>query len=119
MVLTLDTRALLLAFENGSKLPSTEHCNALATTSLVPALATITSTVEPFTLNTHPIDFNLLSPFVPYSVYKAAAIVTERILAGIDVTEGLTQLKILRSFLGIAGTRWLGCGELNPRLRGD
>jgi len=115
--LTIETRALLLAFENGSKLPPSESCNTLAMASLIHTLAAITSTVEPFTLGTRSIDFNLLSPFVPFSVYKAAAIITERILTGIGVTEGLRQLRILREFLKTVGTRWLAGGKLLSCLR--
>jgi hypothetical protein len=85
----------------------------MATTSLISVLSTITSTVEPFTLSTQSIDFNLLPPFVTFLVYKAAAIVTERLLIDIDSNEGLKKLRILRKFLRVVGERWLGCGELS------
>jgi len=115
-MLTLES-ALLLAFENGSKVPFnagvTENCNSIATTSLISVLATITSTVEPFTLGAQSIDFNFLPPFVTFLVYKAAAIVTQRLLMDSDSNEGLNQLRILRNFLRIVKERWLGCGELS------
>ncbi|KAK9234997.1 hypothetical protein V1525DRAFT_452332 [Lipomyces kononenkoae] len=105
--------ALLLAFENGSKVPLiagvTENCNSIATTSLISVLSIITSIVEPFTLGTHSIDFNLLPPFVTFLVYKAAAIVMERLLMDSDSNEGLKRLRLLRNFLMLAGERWLGC----------
>jgi hypothetical protein len=108
--------SLLLAFENGSKVPLiagiTDNCNSIATTSLISALSTITSTIEPFTQGTHPIDYNLLPPFVLFMVYKAAAVITERLWMDGDSNEGLRKLRVLRKFLGIVGKRWLGCGEL-------
>jgi hypothetical protein len=91
---------------------ATENCNSIATTSLISVLSTITSTVELFTLGTQSIDFNFLPPFVTFLVYKAAAIVTERLLMDSDWNEKMRKLKILRNFLRIVGERWLGCGEL-------
>jgi hypothetical protein len=91
----------------------TENCNSIATISLISILSTITSTVEPFTLGSQSIDFNVLPPFVTFLVYKAAAFVTERLLMNIDSNEGPKKLRILRNFLSIVGERWLGCGEWN------
>jgi hypothetical protein len=91
----------------------TENCNSIATTSLVSVLSTIISTVELFTLGTQSIDFNLLPPFVTFSVYKAAAIVTERLLKDNNSNEGLRKLRILRNSSRIVGERWLGCGVLS------
>jgi hypothetical protein len=112
--------ALLLAFENGSKIPFiagvTENCNYVATTCLTSVLSTINSSVEPFTLGTQSIDFNILPPFVTFLVYKAAALVTERLLVGSDSNEGLTILRNIRNFLRVVGERWLGCGELSQTL---
>jgi hypothetical protein len=109
--------ALLLAFENGTKVPltadATENCNFIATTSLISVLSTITSIVELFTLGTQSIDFNFLPPFVTFLVYKAAVIVTERLLMDSDWNEKMRKLKILRNFLRIVGERWLACGELS------
>ncbi|KAI0123778.1 hypothetical protein BJ170DRAFT_687030 [Xylariales sp. AK1849] len=105
--------ALLLAFENGTKVPftadATVNCNLMATTSLVSVLSTITSIVELFTLGTQSIDFNFLPPFVMFLVYKAAAIITERLSMDGDPNEKMRKLKILRNFLRIVGERWLGC----------
>jgi hypothetical protein len=95
----------------------TENCNSIATTSLISVLSTITSTVEPFTLGTQSIDFDLLPPFVTFLVYKAAAIVTESLLMDSKSNEGLKQLKILRNFLRIVGERWLGCSELSRTFK--
>lgn len=106
-----------MAFENGSKVPLiagiTETCNSLATTSLIFTLSSITKIIEPFALRTRSIDFNALSPFVIFLVYKAAAIVTERLLADSDSNEDVARLRLLRSFMVLVGERWLGCGELS------
>lgn len=91
----------------------TENCNYVATESLISVLSTITSTVEPYTMGTQSIDFNFLPPFVTFLVYKAGAIVTERLLMDIDSNEGLRKLRILRNFLRIVGERWLGGRELS------
>jgi len=121
--LSLCNTALLLAFQNGSKVPLipgvTENCNFIATTSLISVLSTITSTVEPFTLGSQSIDFNFLPPFVTVLVYKAAAIVTEGLLMDIDSNEGLNQLRILRNFLRTVGERWLGCERYLKLLNED
>ncbi|KAF4631364.1 hypothetical protein G7Y89_g6759 [Cudoniella acicularis] len=121
--LGLCNTALILAFENGSKVPLiagvTDNCNSIATTSLISILSTITSTVELFTLSTQSINFNFLPPFVTFLVYKAAAIVTERLLMDIDSNEGLKKLRILRNFLRIMGERWLGCERYLRLLNED
>jgi hypothetical protein len=83
----------------------TENCSSIATTPLISVLSTIVSTVESFTLGAQSIDFNFLPPFVTFLVYKTAAIVTERLLIGIDSNEGLKKLRILRNFLRIVGKR--------------
>jgi hypothetical protein len=88
-----------------------DQCKPIATASLLSLLSTICSTVEFFVLGTQPVDFNLLPPFVTFLVYKAAAIVTERLVPTPNENEGLKQLRILRNFLRIVGERWLGCGE--------
>lgn len=115
MLMLTSKSALLLAFENGTKVPlnidATGNCNILATASLIPVLSTITSIVELFTLGTQSIDFNLLPPFVTFLACKAAVIVTERLLMDNDFKEKMRQWKILKSFLRIVGERWLGCGE--------
>ncbi|EXJ82580.1 hypothetical protein A1O3_06393 [Capronia epimyces CBS 606.96] len=118
--LSLCNAALLLAFENGTRVPpiagSTENCNSMATESLASVLSTITSTVELFTLGTQSVEFNVLRvpPFVTFLVYKAAAIVTKRLLVDTSSSgsdEELGKLRLLRNFLKIMGARWLGCGK--------
>jgi hypothetical protein len=112
--------ALLLGFENGCKVPLvvgvTENCISLATTSLISTLSKVTSIVEPFITGTQSLDFNLLPPFVLFSVYKTAAVVTERLLMDNDSTEGMKRLRILRHFLQIVGKRWLSCGKLMKKF---
>ncbi len=75
-------------------------------------LATITTAVELFIIGAQSIDFNFYSPFVTFSVYKAAAIATERLLIDGDSNAGLKSLKILRNFLRVVGERWMCCGKL-------
>ncbi|KAK9252678.1 hypothetical protein V1507DRAFT_436037 [Lipomyces tetrasporus] len=115
--------ALLLAFEDGSKVPLiagvTENCKSVATTSLISIVSTITSTVEPFTLGMQSIDFNFLPPFVTFLVHKAAAIVTGWLLMDSDSNEGMRKLRILRNFLRIVGERWLGCERYLKLLNED
>ncbi|KAK5215859.1 hypothetical protein LTR96_011184 [Exophiala xenobiotica] len=113
--------ALLLTFENGTKVSfsanATENCNSLATTALICILSTITSTVELFTMGTRSIDFNYFPPLVTFLVYKAAMITTERLSMELDVNDGLARLRTLRKFLRIVAKRWLSCGKLNRKSR--
>ncbi len=80
-------------------------------------LSTMTSIIENFTVGTQSIDFNLLPPFVAFFVYKAAAIVTERLLKDAELDENMRKLKILRNFLRIVGTRWLSCSKLSTNAK--
>lgn len=92
----------------------------MATKALASVLASITAAVEAITLATGPsVDRTLLPPFVTFMAYKAAAVVTQRLLVSQvddddgdgDAKEGLRKLKILRRFLEITGRRWLSGGE--------
>lgn len=110
--------ALLLAFEHGSKIPpltsgATANCTSIADTSLISIINTVTSVVELFMLDMRPINFNLIPPFVAFLVFKAAAIVTQRLLLDNDSGEDLKRLRILRKFLEAMGRRWLSYGELS------
>ncbi|PVH74737.1 hypothetical protein DL98DRAFT_428900 [Cadophora sp. DSE1049] len=122
--LSLCNIALLLAFENGSKMAPTassiENVNYVATQALVSTLSAVASAVEPFTNGTQSVDFELLPPFIIFLVYKAAAIVTERLLMGSDSTEDeLKRLRALRKFLRVVGERWLGCKRYLDFLNED
>jgi hypothetical protein len=90
----------------------TENCKYIATTSLAALLSTLIDTIEPFALGMQSIDFNFLSPFVAFLVYKAALIVTRGLVVDSGSDEEMRKLKILRNFLKIVRERWLGCGEL-------
>ncbi|KAI3323421.1 hypothetical protein HD806DRAFT_85834 [Xylariaceae sp. AK1471] len=111
--LSLCQIALLLAFENDTKISSsadaTENWNSFTTTSLTRILSTITSTVELFTMETRAIDFNYFPPFVTFLVYKAAMVTTERLSRKIDANDELVRLRTLRKFLRIVAKRWLSC----------
>ena len=89
----------------------TEECRSMATKLLLPVLSTIISTIEPFILGIELINFQRLPPFITFMVYKAAAIITNRILLSNDYSNGLRDLKICRLFLSILGERWLSCSE--------
>lgn len=103
--------------ENGSKvLPldsASSTCNSIAIARLNSLIATISTAVQPFVMGTQTLDFNVFPPFVTFLVYKAAAIVTERLWMDIDHNEGLKKLRILRGFLKLVSTRWLACGEFS------
>jgi hypothetical protein len=83
----------------------------MAAESLAAVLSTITTTVEPYAMGLQPIDFNLLSPFVMFQVYKAALIVTRGLSADRISMEEVKRLKILRNVLKLAGNRWLSGSE--------
>ncbi|KAE8397464.1 hypothetical protein BDV37DRAFT_291983 [Aspergillus pseudonomiae] len=104
---------LLLAYENGSKVQITDEqtltCQSLATSSLHPLLTTITNTVYPFVSGTQAIELGRLPPFITFSVYKAASIVTERIWMETDSSEALRKLRVLRGFLKMVNARWSCC----------
>ncbi|KAH8587724.1 hypothetical protein B0O99DRAFT_747318 [Bisporella sp. PMI_857] len=75
--------------------------------------------VELFMLDTQSIDFNLFPPFVAFLVFKAAAIVTQRLLMDKNSYEDLKNLKILRKFLRAEGKRWLSCERYLMLLNED
>jgi hypothetical protein len=94
---------LLLAFENGSKLSATDgetrSCRILSSASLEALIEVIIKIVEPFSEGKDVVDTRILPPFIVYSVYKAAAIVTERLMMGDDSRQSLQRLKSLRAVL--------------------
>lgn len=114
--------ALLLAFENGTKESASSNiytnygpsgnCNADANQALTSVLCSVTDSIEAFTLGTSTADYSSLAPFVVFLAFKSAALVTQRILTGDDMKEGLRQLRILRGFLSQVGQRWKSAGKL-------
>ncbi|KAL6900060.1 hypothetical protein GGI43DRAFT_56031 [Trichoderma evansii] len=114
---------LLLAYDNGSKVPLTDSvtstCNSIATTSLDALLVNVTSTVEPFVVGIQTLHFNRLPPFITFLVYKAAALVTSKLCVDIDWNDGLRKLRILRGFLRMASARWLACERYLELLNED
>lgn len=90
----------------------------MAVTELNSLISTTAITVEPFVLGTQTLDFNLLPPFITFLVYKASAILTDRLWLEMDVSDGLRKLRILRGFLKLVSTRWLAGGELSESFRG-
>ena len=112
--------SLLLAFENGSRVNPVDgvdsNCLSLAIKSLNFLISGITSKVETFALGAQPVEFDVLPPPIMFLVYKAAALVTQRLCLDGGLNEGVRRLRILRRFLKAVGTRWLCCGELDKTL---
>jgi len=109
-----DTRALLLAFDHGSKAtgPVTSFaCASQATVALNSLLDEIVERVA--ILNTG--DLVLEEPsiplFVTFLVYKAAVITTGRLQNGIDPEKNLLRLRSLRNILTATARRWLAGRE--------
>ena len=112
--------SLLLAFENGSRVNPVDgvdsNCLSLAIKSLNFLISSITSKVETFALGAQSVEFDVLPPSIMFLVYKAAALVTQRLCLDGGLNEGVRRLRILRRFLKAVGTRWLCCGELDKTL---
>ena len=53
----------------------------------------------------------ILSPFIRRLIYKAAAIVTERLQIHLDPEINLQKLRTLRKILKLMGQRWLAGGK--------
>lgn len=107
---------MILAFENGTKLPpnigATEHCDAIANTSLISLRSAIVDAISPCMKTNVGIWWNKFPPFATFLIYKAAAITTERLVVGRDSNEELATLRLLRKVLELVATRWLGAGKL-------
>lgn len=56
-------------------------------------------------------DVQNFSPFVLHLIYKAAAIITERLQVGIDLEMNLRKVRIFRKFLKFMSEKWLAGGE--------
>lgn len=56
-------------------------------------------------------DIQNFSPFVLHLIYKAGAIITERLQVGIDLEMNLRKVRIFRKFLKFMSQKWLAGGE--------
>lgn len=106
---------LLLAFENACRLNPLNNeirgCQIVANASLDALIEVILKFVEPFSEAKHDVNHSILPPFITYLVYKAAAILTEKIRSGDDSSKSLGKLKSLRYVLRSVNNRWLGAGK--------
>ncbi|GAQ47106.1 unnamed protein product [Aspergillus niger] len=111
--LSLCNTGLFLAYENASKLTFIDEiittCNTIGTMSLNDLLATLAATLDPFVNGTTIADFDRLSPFTMLMVYRAAALVTQRLLVENTCQDNLRMLRIFRGFLRTVSERWLCC----------
>lgn len=85
--------------------------------SLNDLLATLAATLDPFVNGTTIADFDRLSPFTMLMIYRAAALVTQRLLVENTCQDNLRMLRIFRGFLRTVSERWLCCGKLSKKLR--
>lgn len=63
--------------------------------------------VEELEEGTGTFDVGTFSPFAFHLIYKAAAIVTERLQVGLELETNLQRVRILRKILRLVGHRWL------------
>jgi hypothetical protein len=63
-----------------------------------------------FNENFSAIDIDILSPFIPYSIYKAAVILT-RDLKDTQNLDRIRALQILKNGLDYMSKRWLAASE--------
>lgn len=61
--------------------------------------------------NTIVVDVQTISPFILHLIYKAAAIVTERLQVRLDVESNLQKVRTFRKILKLMGQRWLAGGK--------
>jgi hypothetical protein len=108
-------RALLLAFDNGTKATCSGTSISIisqATTALDTLINNIVERVARLNVDKMEIGGDLtIPPFLIFLVYKAAAITTERLQSGIEPEINLQRLKVLRNSLRAISQRWLAGGE--------
>ncbi|KAH6718292.1 hypothetical protein BKA61DRAFT_476355 [Leptodontidium sp. MPI-SDFR-AT-0119] len=111
-ILILDS-GLLLAFENGSKASLDDeagHCRAPSIAALGTLIDGILKLLDELGGGIID-DVQIPSPFILHLLYKAAAIVTERVQIHLDPEINLQKLRTLRKTLKLMGQRWLAGGK--------
>ncbi|KFZ15862.1 hypothetical protein V502_05375 [Pseudogymnoascus sp. VKM F-4520 (FW-2644)] len=105
-----DPRALILAFDNGSK----ATCSGASISSISQATAALDTLIDDIVERVAGLNRGNLEPeessipfFVLFLVYKAAAITTGRLQNGIESEANLQRLKVLRNALIVTAQRWL------------
>ena len=58
------------------------------------------------------VDVQIISPFMLHFVYKAAAIISERLQKGGNQEKDLQNVRRLRRILKLMGRQWLAGGKL-------
>ncbi|KAM0145431.1 hypothetical protein ACHAQE_011285 [Botrytis cinerea] len=107
--LAFATTGLLLIFENGAK-PTidgrTSQCREPSIAIMANLLDDILKLLEELD-DSVVFDVQNFSPFVLHLIYKAGAIITERLQVGIDLEMNLRKVRIFRKFLKFMSQKWL------------
>jgi hypothetical protein len=105
-----DSKALLLAFDHGSK--TTTASDESFSASLDTLIDDIVETVAVLNRDGYlAAEKATIPPFVPILVYKAAAITTAKLQADVEPEANLRRLRVLRNALKVIARRWLAGGE--------
>ena len=111
----MNSRALLLAFENGSK----ATCSGASISAMSQANAALDTLIDDIVERVAGLnEGNLLlqEPSIPlfviFLVYKAAVITTRRLQVDLEPAANLLRLRVLRSALMATMQRWLAGSEL-------
>lgn len=117
--LALASTGLLLLFENGTKAShpddETSHCRIQSAAALASFIEDILNPFKGLEEDKVVVDVQTISPFILHLIYKAAAIVTERLHLSIDLELNLKKARTFRKILKLMGQRWLA-GERYLRL---
>jgi hypothetical protein len=74
-------------------------------------LRSITDSIDAFTAHASADDYDDLPPYLSFLAYKAALIITSRLVAGDNSGGEVDMLRPLRSFLRMLGQRWRSGGK--------
>ena len=105
---------LLILSESGTKADPSDAeksaCLGISRSYLEALILSILDVVIPFVEGESVLDMLLVPPLVAFLVYKAAAILTERLRMGDDSGVCVQWLRILRWFLKAVNERWGSAG---------
>ncbi|KAE9367121.1 hypothetical protein N431DRAFT_548747 [Stipitochalara longipes BDJ] len=102
--LALSSTALLLTFDNGSK---TKASDENWSDSLNKLIEDIVEMVELLNGDNLPAEEPTIPPLATFLIYKAAAIITRKLQADVELEVNLQRLRTLRKTLKIIAQRWL------------
>jgi hypothetical protein len=103
-----DSRALLLAFDNGSKTKVSEDNSSAYLNTLIDDVVETAAVLNRDNLAA---EKPTIPPFVTFLVYKAAAITTRQLQADVEPEANLPRLGVLRNNLKVIARRWLAGSE--------